>query len=54
VFVAAPDDVTYPTGVVHIIPWDIVFGAAGEDVVISPGVDGVPSGAVRFGAALAA
>jgi len=54
VFIAAPDDVTYPTGVVHMIPWDIVFGAAGEDVVISPGVDGVPSGAVRFGAALAA
>jgi hypothetical protein len=53
-FVAAPDDVTYSTGAVHMIPWDLVFGAGGEDVVIRPGTDGVPSGAVRFGAALAA
>jgi hypothetical protein len=53
-FVAAPDDVTYSTGVVHLIGWDTVFGGGGADTVIAPGVDGVPSGAVRFGAALAA
>lgn len=51
--VGVPDDVTYPTGAVHLIPWDTVFGAAGADLVIRPGVDGVPTGATRFGAALA-
>jgi hypothetical protein len=52
-FVGVPDDVTYSTGAVHMMTWDSVFGAGGPDVVIRPGADGVPTGAARFGAALA-
>jgi hypothetical protein len=52
-FVGVPDDVTYPTGAIHMVPWDVVVGDGGDDVVIRPGVDGVPDGAARFGAALA-
>jgi hypothetical protein len=52
-FVGVPDDGTYPTGAVHVIPWDTVFGGSGGAGVIRPDTDGVPAGAARFGAALA-
>ena len=52
-YLGAPDDVAYPSGVVHGIPWESLFGGAESHLIIAPGQDGVPGGASRFGAGLA-
>lgn len=51
--VAAPDDATYQSGVVHGIAWATLFGTPTPHLLFVPGSDGVPTGASRFGAGLA-
>jgi len=52
-FVAAPDDATYQSGVVHGIAWGTLFGTPTPHLLFAPGLDGVPTGGSRFGAGLA-
>ena len=47
-YVGTPDDVTHGQGVVHGVPW----AAVGTGPSLAPGRDGIPDGAVRFGAAV--
>ena len=52
-YIGAPDDATYPTGVVHGISWSTLSGIPTPHLRFAPGIEGAPTGASRFGAGLA-
>jgi FG-GAP repeat len=52
--IGTPDDAVFTKGVVHAISWQKILTGSGAAYTWAPGLGGVPSGALRFGASVAA